>query len=64
MVVIAGRIRGKKADYFIIVKRNQGTLNDEIVDGCYFVTTQSVMQKGLSWDFDEQIEKANSRAST
>jgi len=46
------------------VKRNQGSLHDEIVDQFHFAPTQSVKQQGLSWDLDEQVEKANGRVTT
>lgn len=61
---IAQAIRKKKADYLMAVKRNQGSLHHEIVDQFHFATTQSVKEKGLSWDLDEQTEKANGRVTT
>ncbi len=61
---IAMKIREKKADYLMAVKQNQGSLHDEIVDQFHFATTQSVKEKGFSWDLTEQIDKGNGRVTT
>ncbi len=61
---VAAKIREKDADYLMAVKRNQSSLHDEIVDQFHFATTQSVKEKGLSWDLYEQVEKANGRVTT
>lgn len=61
---VAAKIRDKKADYLLAVKRNQSSLHDEIVDQFHFATTQSVKEQGHAWDLDEQVEKANGRVTT
>jgi predicted transposase YbfD/YdcC len=61
---IATDIRNKDADYLMAVKRNQGSLHDEIVDQFHFATTQSVREKSQAWDLHEQINKANGRITT
>lgn len=61
---IAADIRSRDADYLMAVKRNQGSLHDEIVDQFHFATTQSVREKNPAWDLHEQIEKANGRVTT
>jgi len=61
---IAVKIREKEADYLMAVKRNQGTLHDEIVDQFHFATTQSVKKQGLSWALYEQVDKSNGRVTT
>lgn len=61
---VAAKIRDKKADYLLAVKRNQSSLHDEMVDQFHFATTQSVKEQGHAWDLDEQVEKANGRVTT
>jgi predicted transposase YbfD/YdcC len=61
---IAADIRSKDADYLMAVKRNQGSLHDEIVDQFHFATTQSVREKSPAWDLHEQVGKANGRITT
>lgn len=61
---VAAKIRDKKADYLLAVKRNQSALHNEMVDQFHFATTQSVKGQGHAWDLDEQIEKANGRVAT
>lgn len=61
---VAAKIQEKNADYLMALKRNQSSLHDEIVDQFHFATTQSVKQKGLSWDLHEQVDKANGRVVT
>lgn len=61
---VAAKIRDKKADYLLAVKGNQSSLQNEIVDQFHFATTQSVKQKGLTWDLHEKVEKSNGRVTT
>lgn len=61
---IAGKIRERQADYLMAVKGNQSALHHEIVDQFHFATTQSVKEKGLSWETHEHVEKANGRVTT
>lgn len=61
---VAAKIRDKKADYLLAVKRNQSALHNEMVDQFHFATTQSVKEQGHAWDLDEQVGKANGRVTT
>ena len=61
---IAADIREKGADYLMAVKRNQGSLHDEIVDQFHFATTQSVKDRSAAWDLSQKVEKANGRVTT
>ena len=45
------------------VKKNQGSLHDEVVEQLHFSTTPLVKPKGHSWDLDEQIGKTNGRVN-
>ena len=63
-IAIAADIRSRDADYLMAVKRNQGSLHDEIVDQFHFATTQSVREKNPAWNLHEQIEKSNGRVTT
>ena len=61
---IAAKTRQKGADYLMAVKRNQSSLHNEVVDQFHYATTQSVKEKGSSWDLHEQVEKSNGRVTS
>lgn len=61
---IAKKIRDKEADYLMALKRNQGSLHDEVIDQFHFATTQIAKEKSEKWSLHQQIEKANGRVCT
>lgn len=61
---IATKIKDKEADYLMALKRNQGSLHDEVIDQFHFAKTQIQREKSKHWDFHENIEKSNGRIST
>ena len=61
---IAKKIIDKDADYLMALKRNQGSLHDEVIDQFHFATTQIVQEKSEAWSLHETVEKANGRVCT
>ncbi len=61
---IATKIKEKEADYLMALKRNQGSLHDEVIDQFHFAKTQIQREKSKRWDIHEHVEKSNGRVST
>lgn len=58
---IAKKVVDKEADYLMALKRNQGSLHDEVIDQFHFVKTQIKKEKIDAWSVDPYINKANGR---
>ena len=61
---IATKIKEKKADYIMALKRNQGALHSEVIDQFHFAKTQIKCEKSEAWSLHEEVEKANGRVCT
>lgn len=61
---IATKIRSQQSDYLMALKRNQGSLHDEVIDQFHFATKQKVKEKSHAWDLHEVVSKGNGRVCT
>lgn len=61
---IAKKIKDKEADYLMALKRNQGTLHDEVIDQFHFASTQIAREKSEGWSLNEKVEKSHGRVTT
>jgi predicted transposase YbfD/YdcC len=61
---IAEAIIGKKADYILALKGNQGNLHKEVQDQFHFAIRNLDLQHSEGWSYDQRIEESNSRIVT